>query len=114
MSDDILDASALLGECEGDKELLTHYVEIFTRDCTNRLPKLRAAVQDGDVQTLKEEAHALKGGLGCLFAGAGFKTAYALEMMGADGELGEAEATLQVFETQLQSLRQKLNELIGS
>ena len=37
-----------------------------------------------------------------------------LEKMGADGNLSNAQATLQTLEGQLQSLRQKLNELIQS
>jgi HPt (histidine-containing phosphotransfer) domain-containing protein len=110
----ILDEVALLEECDNDKALLRRMVEIFDRDAGDRLPRLREAVRAGTAVAVKEEAHALKGGIGAFYAKAAYDTAYALEKMGADGNLSNAQATLQALETQLQSLRQKLDELIKS
>ena len=108
----ILDEEALLEECDYDKALLRRMVEIFDRDASDRLPRLREAVRTGTAVAVKEEAHALKGGIGTFYAKAAYDTAYALEKMGADGNLSNAQATLQTLESQLQSLRQKLDELI--
>src|SRR5262249_13079762 len=110
----ILDETALLEECDNDKALLGRMVEIFDRDTRERLPRLREAVRAGTAVAVKEEAHALKGGIGTFYAKAAYDTAYALEKMGADGKLSNAQATLQTLEGQLQSLRQKLDELIQS
>jgi two-component system, sensor histidine kinase and response regulator len=110
----ILDEAALLEECDNDKALISRMVEIFDRDARERLPRLREAVRAGTAVAVKEEAHALKGGIGTFYAKAAYDTAYALEKMGADGNLGNAQATLQTLESQLQSLRQKLDELIQS
>jgi CheY-like chemotaxis protein len=110
----ILDEAALLEECDNDKALLRRMVEIFDRDASDRLPRLRGAVRNGTAVAVKEEAHALKGGIGTFYAKAAYDTAYALEKMGADGNLGNAQAALQTLESQLQSLRQKLDELIQS
>ena len=108
----ILDEAALLEECDNDKALLSRMVEIFDRDTRERLPRLREAVRAGTAVAVKEEAHALKGGIGTFYATTAYDTAYALEKMGADGNLSNAQATLQTLESQLQSLRQKLDELI--
>jgi signal transduction histidine kinase/CheY-like chemotaxis protein/HPt (histidine-containing phosphotransfer) domain-containing protein len=108
----ILDEAALLEECDNDKALLSRMVEIFDRDARERLPRLREAVRAGTAVAVKQEAHALKGGIGTFFAKAAYDTAYALEKMGADGNLSDAQATLQTLESQLQTLRQKLDELI--
>jgi signal transduction histidine kinase/DNA-binding response OmpR family regulator len=108
----ILDEAALLEECDNDKSLLSRMVEIFDRDARDRLPRLREAVCSGNAAAVKQEAHALKGGIGSFYAKAAYDTAYILEQMGADGDLGAAQATLQTLESQLQSLRQKLDELI--
>jgi CheY-like chemotaxis protein len=110
----ILDEAALLEECDNDKALLRRMVEIYDRDASGRLPRLREAVHTGSAVAVKEEAHALKGGIGTFYAKAAYDTAYDLEKMGAAGNLDNAQATLQTLESQLQSLRQKLDELIQS
>jgi signal transduction histidine kinase/CheY-like chemotaxis protein/HPt (histidine-containing phosphotransfer) domain-containing protein len=110
----ILDETSLLEECDNDKEMLRRMVEIFDRDARERLPRLREAVHAGTAAAVKQEAHALKGGVGNFYAKAAYDTAYDLEKMGADGNLTNARATLQTLESQLQSLRQKLGELIQS
>jgi signal transduction histidine kinase/DNA-binding response OmpR family regulator len=108
----ILDEAALLEECDNDKSMLIRMVEIFDRDARDRLPRLREVVRSGDAEAVKQEAHALKGGIGAFYARAAYDTAYVLEKMGADGNLSNAQTTLQTLESQLQSLRQKLDELI--
>ena len=110
----ILDEAALLEECDNDLALLSRMVEIFDRDARERLPRLREAVHAGTAAAVKQEAHALKGGVGNFYAKAAYDTAYDLEKMGADGNLTSAQATLQTLESQLQSLRQKLDALIQS
>jgi signal transduction histidine kinase/CheY-like chemotaxis protein/HPt (histidine-containing phosphotransfer) domain-containing protein len=110
----ILDEEALLEECDNDKGMLRRMVEIFDRDARDRLPRLREAVKTGAAVTVKEEAHALKGGIGTFYATAAYDTAYDLEKMGGDGNLTSAAATLQTLERQLQTLRKRLDELIQS
>jgi signal transduction histidine kinase/CheY-like chemotaxis protein/HPt (histidine-containing phosphotransfer) domain-containing protein len=110
----ILDEAALLEECDNDKALLRRMVEIFDRDAGERLPRLREAIRAGTAEAVKQDAHALKGGIGTFYAKAAYDTAYALEKMGADGNLSNARATLQTLEGELQSLRQRLDELIQS
>src|SRR5262249_2507190 len=109
----ILDEAALLEECDNDKALLSRMVEIFDRDARERLPRLREAVRAGAAVTVKEEAHALKGGIGTFYAKAAYETAYDLEKMGADGNLSNAQATLEALESQIRSLRRRLEELIS-
>jgi signal transduction histidine kinase/CheY-like chemotaxis protein/HPt (histidine-containing phosphotransfer) domain-containing protein len=110
----ILDEEALLEECDNDKGMLRRMVEIFDRDARERLPRLREAVKTGDAVTVKQEAHALKGGIGTFYAKEAYDTAYDLERMGGDGKLTNAQATLQTLESQLQTLRKRLDELIQS
>jgi CheY-like chemotaxis protein len=110
----ILDETALLEECDNDKALLRRMVEIFDSDATGRLPRLREAVRTGNAVAVKQEAHALKGGVGAFYAKEAYDTAYVLEKMGADGNLSNAQAVLQTLESQLQSFRKKLDELIQS
>jgi two-component system, sensor histidine kinase and response regulator len=110
----ILDEAALLEECDNDKALLRRMVEIFERDARERLPRLHEAVGAGAAEVVKQEAHALKGGIGTFYAKAAYDSAHALEKMGSDGNLSNARTTLQTLENQLRSLREKLDELIQS
>ena len=75
---------------------------------------MHEAARSGNAEVVKQEAHALKGGIGTFYAKAAYETAYALEKMGTDGNLSQAGATLRILESQLQSLRRKLGELIQS
>jgi two-component system, sensor histidine kinase and response regulator len=109
----ILDAEALMEEYDGDRDVLRRMVEIFERDSRGRLAKLREAIQARNAKVVKEEAHALKGGVGAFYASAVYETAYNLESMGAREDLREADRTFRVLERQLQSLRQKLDELLA-
>ena len=113
-TDMILDEAELMEEVDHDKDLLRRMVEIFNRDADQRLPKLKEAIASGNAEVVKQEAHALKGGIGTFFADTAFKTAYTLENMGESGDLSEAAATLAAMEGELQRLRQKLDELIAS
>jgi CheY-like chemotaxis protein len=110
----ILDEEALMQEYEGDKEVLRRMGEIFERDSNGRLARLREAIRAGNAKVVKEEAHALKGGVGTFYASAAYETAFKLETMGAEANLSEAERTFRTLERQLQFLRQKLDELLGS
>jgi CheY-like chemotaxis protein len=112
-SDMVLDEEALMEECDNDKELLAQMFEIFERDSQGRIERLREAIQGGNAEVVRQEAHALKGGLGTFFADAVFETAYQLESMGERADLAEAESTFQTLLAQLQQLKSKLTELLA-
>lgn len=114
MADEVLDQAALLEECDDDMDFLTHMVEIFDRDRTARLQRLSEAIAAGDCETVMNEAHALKGGVGVLSGRASFETAKSLEMMGRSQDLSDAVATLQKLESDLEDLRRALGELLQS
>jgi CheY-like chemotaxis protein len=110
----ILDEAALLEECDNDKQMLQRMIEMFDRDASQRLTKLREAARSGNASVLKQEGHALKGGIGIFYARAAYDTAYELEKMGAEGNVTEAEGTLSLLERHLQALRKRLDELVHS
>ena len=114
MSDASFEKDELLEECEGDMQVLARWVEIFDRDYRDRMPRLQAAVQAGDCETMMQEAHALKGGIGTFFAKAAYETAYKLELLGRNAEPANAEATFQQLECEIKSLRDELGKLVSS
>ena len=114
MNDTIFAKDELLEECEGDMEVLARWVNIFESDYKVRMPRLRAAVEAIDCESIMKEAHALKGGIGTFFAKAAYDTAYRLELMGRDALPAEAAATFQQLECEIQSLRDELGKLVSS
>ncbi|MGB0581917.1 MAG: response regulator, partial [Limisphaerales bacterium] len=112
--DDILDAEGIEEEYEGDSDILNRMIEIFDRDYAERILRLREAINSGDATTVKEEAHALKGGTGNFFAKAAFAAAHALEEMGQAGDLDGASAACDKFELHVKELRVALDKIVDS
>ena len=107
------DREELEEEYEDDTETLARMVEIFDRDCQQRLLKMREAIAAQDSEVLMNEAHALKGGLGNFFADESFQTAFKLEIMGRDSDLGQAAEALALLESELQTFRRAIGEMLG-
>ena len=109
----IVDTEELLEEVEDDLEMLGQMFQIFEGDAEGRVARLRAAIEGGDANTVMEEAHALKGGVGNFFAMPVFETAYKLEAMGQSGDLADAAATFAELESQLGTMKSEIQALIA-
>jgi len=44
-----------------DPDFLSHYVDLFLNDSAERLARLAVAIDDGDVECIRQESHSLKG-----------------------------------------------------
>ncbi len=109
----IVDAEELLEEVEDDREMLAQMFQIFEGDAGGRVARIRSAIEAGDSNTLMEEAHALKGGIGNFFADVPFDTAYRLETLGKEGNVSGAFAVLAELEGQLDTLKTEIRQLIS-
>ena len=87
----IVDGAELM-ERLGDRGLFEDVIAIFLDDCPRRLAVLETAVERSDAVLIEETAHILKGAAGNLSATRLFEAAQTLERIGANGELGAAEA----------------------
>jgi HPt (histidine-containing phosphotransfer) domain-containing protein len=65
---------------------------LFIPDAVRLLDGIRMAVDAGDAERLRQEAHALKGAAGNFDAARAVAGALALERMGKAGDLSEARA----------------------
>jgi two-component system, sensor histidine kinase and response regulator len=104
----VLDLSALLGQLEGDRELLREMVDLFLEDSPELLSRIRDAVRRGDAADLERAAHTLKGSVSNFRARAAAHAALRLEMIGRSGDLAEAEAALADLEQELERLKPPL------
>ena len=81
---------AFIERVGGDAELAREMAMLFIPDAIRLLEGLRAAVEAGDAERLRQEAHALKGAAGNFGAARVVAAAYELEMMGKSGDLSKA------------------------
>jgi CheY-like chemotaxis protein len=88
----IFDRSSLLARLSGDEELLGVVVGLFLEDCPQRVTAIRAAVDAGDADRVRFEAHALRGAAANLSAASVAGVARSLEALGAERRLEDADA----------------------
>ena len=101
-SDAPMDYEMALAEYEGDRAFLTTVLNGFLERAKAQMQTLRQALKRGDAETVREEAHAIKGGSGILMANALSEVALELETLGRSGAL---EGGLEVFERMERELR---------
>jgi len=87
-----LDRSAILERLDGNEALLADVIGLFLDDCPARLRAIKAAVDARDSESIRIEAHGLKGAAGNLSALGLFNAAQILERIGAEARLDAADA----------------------
>ncbi len=73
--------------------------------------QIRAAVAAGDADALQRSAHSLKGSVSNFGADAAYHAAFALEVMGRSGDMGQAKTGLVALEDSLEYIHPALLEL---
>ncbi len=110
---EILDREFLLGNLEGDRDMLAEIVGIFRSSVPDTLGDIRRAVSGGDAPGIQRGAHQLKGALANLGARAASAAAAQLEGCGRGAALGEAAGALEALEEELRRLEPELDALLG-
>ena len=85
-------------EFEGDKEFLMEVLEGFLGNVGTQIGTIRRAISDGDAETVRREAHSIKGGAANLTADALSEIAFELENIGKSGVLEQGFETLKKLE----------------
>ena len=95
-----IDIGTALDEFGGDKEFLMEVMDEFIQTIEEQMPQIRQAVSNKDSDTLKQEAHAIKGGAANLIANALANAAKELEDMGKSENFENSVSALEIFETE--------------
>lgn len=111
MSTPAVDRDALIELLDGNPELLTTIIDSFLDDCPDYMEAIREAVENEDAETLKREAHGLKGAAGSLRAEPASEAAQVLEEIGHSGDFSEAETALEALEHEIDRLKDALRAL---
>ncbi len=77
-----LDYKKAVEEFEGDEEFLAEVLEGFINNVKNQIRTIEQALDDGDSETIRKEAHSIKGGAANLTAYELSRIAFELEDIG--------------------------------
>jgi CheY-like chemotaxis protein/HPt (histidine-containing phosphotransfer) domain-containing protein len=108
---EVLDAKAVLGRVEGDRELLSSLIRIFVTEAPALMQEMRKALAERDEKALERVAHTLKGCLGNFAAAAAFEAARELEAIGRAGNFVAAGIACAALEREIERLLPALQEL---
>lgn len=106
-----LDASHLLRELGGNRQLLQEIAGICAEDCGRRMIELRQLLDANDAPAVRRSAHALKGAIANFNAVEAVKLANELELIGKSGDLSKAEAAYEQLKNAIAVLQPQLAEL---
>lgn len=103
-----VDRDALVDLLDENADLIATIIDSFLDDCPDYMDAIRNAVEEGDAEALKREAHGLKGATGSLRAQPASELAQELEEIGRSGDFTEAEAALKSLESEIDRLTEDL------
>ena len=109
----IFDLAAFDRQTGGDAGLRSEIIQMFLEDCPLRAAEIRDAVAKGDAPALKAAAHSLKGSAAYMSASIVRGHAGDLERMGREGELDEAQASVDALDAAVAVLLPGLQKLLG-
>jgi two-component system sensor histidine kinase BarA len=82
-----IDWSAALESVNGDQGLLLEVVQILADDLPNLREEVREAIENQDVEALRQAAHKMKGSVRFLGPSTVYDVAFQLEQRGMNGDL---------------------------
>ena len=82
----------------------------FTKKVSEQLVTIREALARGDAETVRREAHSIKGGAAGLTADDLAKVAFELEIKGQSKNLTGADQIVDALETKFEALRRYVEE----
>ena len=100
----IIDWDAALAICGGDHGLLRELVDAFLEESPRRIDEIRKAIDMADCELLSRAAHTIKGSARYFGASGVYERAFALEQLGSQKTLDEAETNFGLLKQELAKL----------
>ncbi|MBW2615120.1 MAG: Hpt domain-containing protein [Deltaproteobacteria bacterium] len=111
-SEQVFDMTEALENVGGDMDLLKEIIEIFLEDYPNQMKQIQGGISSGDAVVLEHAAHSLKGSVANFAAKRAYDAAYRLEVLGREGDLGEANEALGDLDREIREFDAAMNEAI--
>ena len=106
-----LGAESLLGQMEGDADLVRKLIGFFQRDRPVLMGQIRKAIDDNDAPSLAFAAHRLSGLVRNFGAAGAARSALTLESLARDEDLAGAAAVFQELSPEIDRLSAKLQAI---
>jgi HPt (histidine-containing phosphotransfer) domain-containing protein len=106
-----MDLEQAVNEFEGDKELLGEVLKEFVDNVLRQIETIREALQRGDAEVVRREAHSIKGGASNLTARQLAETALELETLAKSGSIVEGRDNLDRLVDESDRLRRYSKEI---
>ncbi|MGO9527635.1 MAG: response regulator [Verrucomicrobiia bacterium] len=106
----VFDHEAALAMLDGDTELFSELVGLFTTESVQLLNQIHESIAARDAKLLERSAHSLKGSAAAFSAERSRAVAQRLEGMGARGEFGGADVIAAELQEQVTQLTKALSE----
>lgn len=101
----VFDLDGVRRRLDNDIELLIELVGIFFDGRDQALSSMGRAISIKSAKELYEQAHSVKGALNNIGANSSGELAFALERMGRDGSLAQAESTLTLLRQEIDKFK---------
>jgi two-component system sensor histidine kinase/response regulator len=111
-SEQVFDKTKAIENLGGDMDLLKEIIEIFLDDFPNQMKQIREGILAGDAEAVEHAAHSLKGSVANFAAKRAYDAAYRLEVLGREGNLGEANEALGDLEKEIEGLKDGLDAAV--
>lgn len=109
-ADNPIEIEKAIEEFEGDKQFLSEVIEGFIMEVSEQIGTIRKALSCGDAETVRKEAHSIKGGAANITARAASRVAFELEIKGKSRELNGAGEIVDSLEREFETLRKFIQE----
>ncbi|MBP1684157.1 MAG: rpfC [Deltaproteobacteria bacterium] len=110
----VFDQQTALDQIDGDMDLLRELVVSFQNKAERVVCAIRDAISRADGPAVAFAAHGLKGAAGLVGGASVIATAQRLEMIGDEGELGNADAAYGDLVSEMSALRAALDAFLGN
>ena len=110
----IFDWEEALGQVGGNEDILRRAVALFFVECPRLMKAIGEAIAGGHPPELEQSAHALKGTVRIFCAESTIEAAQELELLGSEGDLGQAEGAYRSLEEEVALLLSGLKERLAS
>lgn len=105
---EIIDLKDALERVQDDKDLLLELFDIFSEDFVGKRETLWGAFKAGNVSSFQMVAHSLKGATGNISAKQMYANCVALDKLGKDGNIADAQAMLELLDQQFAELKKEI------
>ncbi len=110
--EDVINRGELSERLDGDMELFRELADLFIEDSQKLLDTIRESINSADAEKLRKYAHTIKGSVSNFSAKDAYEAAYALENIGRNNELDEAESAYSHLVEKIEEAREAMKLLM--